>query len=133
MGRILATLCVLAYICRAKGTTRRSTHDDLHTRIIRPHLIDQLAQRRDNHARRLSIPHVIRAEVHHDDIGVRRGEPCGEEVLVRDVGREVAPVAFVFAVVRDAAALSGESPDEVDVGVARCGQFLPEEGAPAAL
>lgn len=36
------------------------------------------------------VPYVVGAEMHHDNVRTGGGEPCGKEVLVGNIGYEVA-------------------------------------------
>lgn len=71
--------------------------------------------------------------MHQHDSRFSGGEPSNELVLVCDVGDEEAAVAFVFAVVTDAATLCWESADHVEAGFTGADELVPEKGAPAAL
>lgn len=71
--------------------------------------------------------------MHQHDSRFSGGEPADELVLVCDVGDEEAAVAFVFAVVTDAAALCWECADHVEAGFAGADELVPEKGTPATL
>ena len=72
--------------------------------------------------------------MHDDDIWFRGGEPCGQLVLVGELGRKGAAVAFAVAVEGETAVCRARSgSDRVEVGEAGVFEFLPEVCAPAAL
>lgn len=52
--------------------------------------------------------------------------------MIGNIGDKIAAVAFVVAIVRNAAALCGEGPHEVKSVVACRLELVPEEGTPAA-
>src|SRR5690606_21482411 len=103
-----------------------------HVRVVGPHLTDQRAVGVEDRLGGQRAPDVVGAEVHEHDVGVGGGQPGGQLSAASQVGDQHAPVAFVFVVVGEAAAVAGAGADEVDVGVSGVGQVTPQEGPPAA-
>jgi len=76
----------LAALCAIRRVHRNDFGDeDLHAGLLCAHLIHELAERGGDFLRRAVVPHVVGAEVHHDDVGLRGREPWWELVLVRNV------------------------------------------------
>lgn len=110
------------------------THQDLHVGVAVPHLIHQLAECRRDHGRADIAPHIVRAQVDDDNVGLCVVQPSDQLVRICNVGREESAVTLVLAVKeRVAAGLSVQRTDKVLVGVSIGNQRAVEIGAPAAL
>jgi len=109
------------------------TYNDLHVCLAGAHLVDELGVGLENLVNGLAAQSVVGAQVHHDDIGLRGGEPGGEQVLVCVVCSQRSGMAFAIAVEGKSAFRSGAGSDHVNVGEAVVLKLLPEECAPAAL
>ena len=71
--------------------------------------------------------------MHHNDIGVRLREPARQLFVGHYARCQISPVAFVVAVVLEAASLTCKRPNELCVSDAVGLQLAPEQSTPAPL
>jgi len=127
---IYNSLPALAASRRIHGKYLRNQY--LHLRIIFSHLIHQVRECFQDGVRRDILPHVVRAQVHHDNVGVRSAQPAYQPSHAGYVSGEIASVAFVITVVRNSAPWCRERSNHVQACIPRADQTIPQGCTPAS-
>lgn len=95
IGKIFAIYRYTPSISPRCHTYKREeeAYEDLHVRVLGPHLPYECRVGSEDGVGGNVVPYVVGAEMHHDNVGAGGGEPSGKEVLVGNIGYEVASVA----------------------------------------
>lgn len=129
----MSAYLALSQVALHVSFSRFSTYENLHSALAGTHLLDQGVESCQDLGGALVVPDVVGAEMHHDDVGLRLGQPTNELVLLGNVGGKVSAVSFIFAVVGKPASLRRQRSDKVDVRESCILELSPQQCPPTAL